>query len=669
MAEGPDDEDPSVGEVLELAQSVIAIVREPLVILDADLTVDQANDAFYEAFGLEPRSVEGRLIYDLGDRQWDIEELKTLLEDVLPGDSSVKDFAVEHDFGRLGFKTMLLNARKLHRDGRKILLAMEDVTDRRRAERDAGRSRELLDETTRFFAETLDALAGHIAVLDERGVILFVNAAWRRFGEQNGLVGDGSGVGRNYLDSCLPAPGSPAEDGGTVAGILDVIEGRRDDFACEYPCHPPGGCRWFTMRVSRFVRPGPVRVVVVHDDVTERRRAEAAVRGARDEAEAANRMKDDFLATLSHELRTPLSAILGWAKILKSGRVGEEHIQEGLAVIERNSVAQARIIEDILDVSRIVSGNLRIEAQRVRVQDVVEAAVAAAIPAATARGVDLLRMIDPLAAPAIGDASRLQQVVWNLVSNAVKFTPEGGSVRVSLGRVDSHLEIKVVDTGIGMSEDFLPHVFDRFRQADSSTTRRYGGLGLGLAIARQLVELHGGSLKAESPGEGRGSAFTVSLPIAAVNPGRPTPPESAPKPRGGAEGLCKDHMLDGVRVLVLDDEPDARHLIHRVLSACRAEVAQAASVREALELVESFRPDVVVSDVGMPDEDGYDFIRQVRSRRSPKELPAAALTAFARPEDRRRALFAGFQTHVAKPVDPEELLAVVASLAGRTQTT
>jgi PAS domain S-box-containing protein len=406
-------------------------------------------------------------------------------------------------------------------------------------------------------------------------------------------------------------------------------------------------------------------------DVTAQRRAQEereqlleAAQAARADAEAANRLKDEFLATLSHELRTPLNAIVGWSRILSTGPVDPEDLQEGLAAIDRNARIQARIVEDVLDVSRIISGNLRLDVQRVNMVEVIEAAIAAVIPAAEAKGVRLKKVLDPLAGPVSGDPARLQQVVWNLLSNAVKFTPKGGRVQVLLERVNSHIEVSVIDTGMGIQPEFLPHVFERFRQADSSTTRRHGGLGLGLAIVKQLAELQGGSVRAKSPGEGQGSTFVVSLPITVVHEG--TPEKVRPREQAEDEFDCSDKPLAGIRVLVVDDEPDARHLVRRVLRKYGAQVSVAESAAEAMGLIEGFRADILVSDIGMPDQDGYDLIRQIRSRVAAKTLPAVALTAFARSEDRKRALLAGFQTHVAKPVDPAELVAVVASLVERT---
>jgi PAS domain S-box-containing protein len=408
-------------------------------------------------------------------------------------------------------------------------------------------------------------------------------------------------------------------------------------------------------------------------DITEFKQAEAererlldAAESARAEAEAANRMKDEFLATLSHELRTPLNAILGWATILHSGKIDADDMEEGLSAIERNSQAQTQIIEDLLDVSRIISGNLRLEVQRLQLTDVIEAALAAVLPAANAKQLRIHKVLDSLAGPVTGDAARLRQVVWNLLSNAIKFTPKGGQIQLLLERVNSHVEISVIDTGIGIKPEFLPHVFDRFRQADASTTRRHAGLGLGLAIVKQLVEMHGGTIRAKSPGEGQGATFTITLPITVVHPERPKPQKVRPKESDAMEDVCQDGALAGLKVLVVDDEPDARQLLRRVLVECQAQVAVASSAAEALAVIGQFRPDVLVSDIGMPDQDGYDLIHQVRANPATRDIPAAALTAFARPEDRKRSLLAGFQTHVAKPVDPAELTAVVASLAFRT---
>lgn len=400
----------------------------------------------------------------------------------------------------------------------------------------------------------------------------------------------------------------------------------------------------------------------------ERAAALERERTARAEAERASRLKDDFVATLSHELRTPINAILGWTQLLRADP-GRSDAAYGLEVVERNTQAQARMIEDLLDMSRIVAGQLRLDLQRVNLAEIIDAAIETVRPAADARGVDIARMVEPGTGHVRGDPARLQQVVWNLLSNAIKFTPRGGRASVTLRRVDSHVEIVVEDTGRGISPGFLPHVFERFRQEDASTTRAQGGLGLGLAIVRHLVELHGGTVSASSDGEGTGAAFTVALPVSALRqaPEHPTQRHPAPEP---ADSMGPS--LTGLRVLVLDDDADTRDLLERVLAHAGATVFVSASSSEAIALLEHEAPafDAVISDIGMPGEDGFAFLRRMRQVHEvqglPRRVPAIALTAFARSEDRTRALRAGFQAHIAKPAEPEELVACVASLTGRS---
>jgi PAS domain S-box-containing protein len=406
-------------------------------------------------------------------------------------------------------------------------------------------------------------------------------------------------------------------------------------------------------------------------DISERKRHEgereahlANEQTLRLEADAANRSKDLFLATLSHEVRTPLNAILGWASILRSGKCSEADVQEGMEVIERNCKAQAQLIEDVLDISRIVSGKLQLQMRPCELVETINAAIDVVTPAARAKGLRLEADLNVDASRVSCDQNRMQQVVWNLLSNAVKFTPKGGMVRITLARESSSLRIQVSDEGQGISADFLPFVFDRFRQADSSTRRKLGGLGLGLSIVRQIVEMHGGTVRAESAGEGRGATFTVNLPVHAV---------CIDEGEGDAAGVIAATpgpipvRLDGLRVMVVDDEPDARRLLSKVLGEAGATVTAADSVEKALAELPSARPQVLISDIAMPGQDGFDLIRQVRDGgHSARELPAVALTAFAHHDDRQRALLAGFQMHVSKPVDPHDLTAVIASLAGRT---
>ena len=400
-------------------------------------------------------------------------------------------------------------------------------------------------------------------------------------------------------------------------------------------------------------------------DATERREALKREKEARLEAEAANRVKDEFLSTLSHELRTPLTAIMGWSDLLLHDEVQPEKRRQAIETIARNANSQCELINDLLEVSRIITGKLRLEFVACDLQSVIQAAAESIRPTAEAKGVRLQLVVDADAASVFGDQERLQQVVWNLLSNGVKFTPSGGSVQVRLARINSHVEIVVTDTGVGIHSAFLPHVFDRFRQADGSTTRNYGGLGLGLAIVRHLVELHGGTARAESDGENQGSTFTVRLPLMVA----PEQHVDAPLPAAVIAEAARDrHLsLNGLRVLIVDDEIDARSLLTAMLERCGAEVRCASSASEGLESVEKWRPDVLVADIGMPVEDGYGLIRKVRAlpRDRGGQTPALALTAYARTEDRVRAISEGYQLHLAKPVDRLELATVVASLANR----
>ncbi|HVR75480.1 MAG TPA: PAS domain S-box protein [Planctomycetota bacterium] len=408
-------------------------------------------------------------------------------------------------------------------------------------------------------------------------------------------------------------------------------------------------------------------------DVTERKRAELQrgqlledERRARVEAERASHLKDEFLSTLSHELRSPLSAILGWTRLIRDGKLGPEEGARGLETIERNVQVQTQLIEDLLDMSRIVSGKLRVQMQRVDLLSVIEAAIGSALPAAEAKGIRIQKVLDTEGGLVMGDPGRLQQVFWNLFSNAIKFTPRGGKVQVTLQRVESYVEVQVTDTGQGIHADFLPHVFEQFCQADGSTTRKHGGLGLGLSIVRNLVELHAGAVHARSPGEGRGATFKVLLPLLAVHE-EPESSERLPLRSPSAPRASTPPTLGGITVLVVDDEPDSRDVIKRLLEAFGAKVTTAPSAAVALQALQRDRPAVIVSDIGMPGEDGYAFIKKVRSL-LPAEggtTPAVALTAYARSEDRSRALLSGFQLHLSKPVEPMELITVVATVSAR----
>ena len=422
-------------------------------------------------------------------------------------------------------------------------------------------------------------------------------------------------------------------------------------------------------------------------DITERKNAEAALKKAMGEAERANRerlqlleserearsraerasrMKDEFLATLSHELRTPLNAVLGWAHILRTGKLQLDELMQGLDTIERNARVQAQIIEDLLDMSRIISGKVRLDVEHIDLPAVLNESIETVRAAAQAKGIHLQAVVDPRAGPISGDADRLQQVFWNLLNNAIKFTPKDGQVRVLLERVKSHIEVSVIDTGEGIAPEFLPYVFDRFQQGDASTTRRHGGLGLGLAIVKQLVELHGGNVHVKSDGIGKGTTFIVHLPLLAVY-SEPDTESRHPQTASRENRPLPDVSLTDVHILVVDDEVDARELVKRLLEMAGATVWLAGSASEAIERILVARPDVLVCDIGMPGEDGFSLIRQLRVLEESQEsaLPAVALTAYARSEDRTKAIRSGFQNHLSKPVEPAELLAIVSSLAGR----
>jgi len=395
--------------------------------------------------------------------------------------------------------------------------------------------------------------------------------------------------------------------------------------------------------------------------------ARKAAEDSRRAAEDANRLKDEFLSTVSHELRTPLTAITGWAQMLRSGRLDAAKSARALETILRSAKSQKEIIDDLLDVSRLITGRMRLYVAPLKLGSVIHAAVEAIRPAAEAKGIHLSVLLDPAAEAVSGDAERLQQVVWNLLSNAVKFAPTGGRVDVKLVRADSHFEIIVADNGQGIKSEFLPYVFERFRQEDGGMSRRQGGLGLGLAIARHIVELHGGTVHAASEGLGKGATFTVALPIASV---RAVSPDELRDTAAGVR-LAPENppSLVGVRALFVDDEADVRELITMMLAQSGAEVRTVASATEALAACDEWQPDILIADIGMPEEDGYTLMKKLRARESEHggHIPAIALTAYRRPEDRLRALSVGYESHVSKPVEPEELLAVVASLTNRIE--
>jgi PAS domain S-box-containing protein len=435
----------------------------------------------------------------------------------------------------------------------------------------------------------------------------------------------------------------------------------------------------FNERHERIVEGIAAQAAIAMDNARLFEKAQSAIRDrdallaseqeARQQAELASRTKDDFLGLLSHELRTPLNAILGWTRMLTTGSLKEELVGRAIDTIDRNAKLQSRLIEDMLDVSRIISGKLRLDAQPTDLTTVINAAVDTLRPAADAKDIRVYVTLDFGAGAVLGDPVRLQQVIWNLLSNSIKFTPRGGSIRISLERVNSHVELTVSDSGSGIDNDFLPHVFDRFRQADSTSSKKHGGLGLGLSIVRHLVELHGGTVEAANREEESGAIFTVKLPVMALR-SQSSQFESRervhPTVSWSIPFDCPPE-LNGIKVLAVEDEKDARDLLVAVFDQCGAETRTCESVAQALEMLKEFQPDVLISDIGLPEEDGYSLIRKIRALEegTGKRLPAVALTAFARVEDRLKALSEGYNMHVAKPVEPAELALVIASLTNQ----
>ena len=540
------------------------------------------------------------------------------------------------------------------------------ASSRRKAERQLRQQGELLQVTLASIGDAVIAtdLVGKVTFINPTAAALtgwkMSEATGKPFDEVFNIINEDSG-------EHLETPFAIVEREGNVVGlanhtVLIARDGHR------IPIEDSGA-------PIKDVDGKMIGVIVVFHDTTERRRAEqereALLRSeqeARREAEAADRLKDEFLATVSHELRTPLSAILGWSAMLNLGDIDPETQANALKVIERNARSQASIIDDILDVSRIITGKLNIEQRTVDLASIIHSAVDTLHPAATAKGIKLTVAVEPTPGLVVGDPARLQQIVWNLVSNAIKFTPAEGRISVRLAQRDSHLELGVADTGIGISTPFLPHVFERFRQADSSTTRSHGGLGLGLAIVRHLVELQGGSVEAQSEGVGKGSLFKVRLPIATTTdlplktdaPAVATPETADPR--------ILEFDLRGLRVLVVDDELDTLEIVSLLLRRYGAVVRTSLSSGDALEVFKEWKPNVLISDLGMPEEDGYTLISKVRALPSDAggETPALALTAYAREEDQLRTRSAGYEMHVKKPVEPYTLAEAVARLGKRS---
>jgi PAS domain S-box-containing protein len=637
--------------------------------IDTSETFLFANQQFDEWLGLPVSRVVGRLVREvIGDEAY--QHRRPYLDAALAGNSVRFHGPLPHRDGSTR-EAQLTYVPDRAPDGtvRGVVVLAADVTLQRRNE-----------QALRRYADLFQHAELGLVMTGPDGVRLeMANPA---FAKMCGFAADEDLAGRSLLEAFAP------EYRTEVPSHVRIAQ-ERGHHTFESVCNAPGGQRLpvevDVTAVKRSPAAGAPEATVYHilsfSDIAERERAAqererllAAEQAAREEAESlareaeeANRSKDEFLATLSHELRTPLNAMLGWSQLLRMGNLPDDEFAQGLETIERNARVQAQLVEDLLDLSRIISGKLRLEVGPVDLPATIEAALDSVRPAAEAKGIRLIPVIDTHAGSIRGDANRLQQVVWNLLSNAIKFTPKDGEVQVVLAGADDHAEVSVSDTGEGIPPEFLPHVFDRLRQADASITRKHGGLGLGLSIVRHLVELHGGTVAAQSQGVGRGATFTVRLPVAGR--GREEAVTVARSDERVDEPVAPAAMpaLAGVHVLVVDDEPDARDLIEHILRQCGAGVTLASSADEAMAAFETRRPDVLLSDIGMPGEDGYSLIRRVRALADEQggNTPAVALTAFARVEDRDRALREGFQLHVSKPVEPAALANAVAELARR----
>jgi hypothetical protein len=537
----------------------------------------------------------------------------------------------------------------------RAIAANMDITDRKQVE-------EAVRESEARFRQIADAMPQIVYTCGADGMANYIN---QRGQEYLGVSLEQS-VGNAWREALHP------DDRERTGRQWAEAVKTEQPFEIEYRLRRKDGqYRWLLSRAVpiRNEQKKIVKWIGTSTDIHDRKQAEdereevlAHEQAAREASEAANRAKDEFLALVSHELRSPLTAILGYASLLRQGPFDAQKVKQAVEVIERSGKAQVQLIDDLLDTARIISGKLKLYVGPVDLAVVIHEAVQTIYPAANAKGISLQADFPSEIGQITGDPVRLQQVVWNLLSNAVKFTPMGGRVEVRLERVDPHIRITVSDTGKGISPEFLPYVFDRFRQADASSARRYGGLGLGLALVKYLVELHGGTIEAASAGEGQGTTFKVTLPVRAVT----ALPGEAAGSMVAAPGPEEANMLAGVRVLVVDDESEARELIKLALAQYGADVVTAGSAAEAYNLItaEQERPSVIVTDLSMPEEDGYSLLRRVREweREHGLYLPAVALTAYGRMEDRMRALMAGFQTHVAKPVEPAELAVVIKSL-------
>jgi PAS domain S-box-containing protein len=650
---------------LRLLTTAIDQSNESIIIMTARLNppgpeIVYVNSAFTKMTGYAPEDVIGKTPHILQGPETDLSVLPRLYRDCAAGEVFHGEAVNYHkDGSEIYLEWTAGPVRNERGEVTHFAAAQRDVTERHRIEDELRRREE-------EFRLLFDLSAIGMAEVSPEGRYLGVN---RKYCEMLGYSE------QELLHLAVVDVTHPDDREATAAQVNSgFTSGEPAEYSLEKRyVRKDGAIIWALINwtIVRDAEGRPLHSVANIQDITARKHAEAEreelllrERAARETAEAEARSKDEFLAVVSHELRSPLNAILGYATLLRYGDLDAVKVKQAVDVIERSGRAQAHLIDDLLDTARIISGKLRLAVGPLDLASVIEEAVQTMRPAAEAKDVSLQANLPPGIGQITGDHARLQQIVWNLLSNAVKFTPEGGRVEVRLERIDPHICIIVSDTGKGITPDFLPYVFDRFRQSDASSARRYGGLGLGLSLVKYLVELHGGTIEAASVGEGRGATFKVTLPVRAVI-----------TPVGETDGapvtLKSSQELAGVRVLVVDDENDARELLKSALGHYGADVVAVSSAAEAYNLITAAtpeeRPNIMVADIGMPDEDGYSLISRVREweRSRGAHIPAVALTAYGRVEDRMRALKAGFQMHVAKPVDPDELVVVITSVIGR----
>lgn len=628
-------------------ETVLAGIQDQFYVLDREWRYTFVNDRVADILGIQKEDLLGRIIWEIFP---DVvkSEFYTQLHQ-----ANAQQTVVQFEYFYLPWKRWFEN--RVYPNAFGVSIFTTDISDRKQAEK-------ALRESEEQFRNMADNAPFMVWVTDSDGYCTYLSKSWYDFTDQS----EETGLGFGWLNVVHP------EDYDDVRNVFLEATTHCSAFRIEYRLRRKDGVYRWTIDAANpwFGMDGEFKGYIGSViDITERKAAEAErdrllelEQTARTEAETANRIKDEFLAVLSHELRSPLNPILGWARLLQTREFQPAEIKKAIATIERNAKLQAQLIEDLLDVSRILQGKLNLKMFPVNLVLVIEAGLETVLLAAEAKNIQIQTMLDASLGQVLGDSDRLQQVIWNLLSNAVKFTPEEGKINIQLERIDTQAQITVSDTGKGISPEFLPYVFEYFRQADGTTTRRFGGLGLGLAIVRHLVELHGGTIWAESLGEGQGAIFTVRLPLIKK--------ELTPKQQININPLnpsSPDEILTGIQILVVDDDNDTREFHTFVLEQAGARVIAAASAKEALQVFAESEPDILLSDIGMPETDGYMLIRQIRTLqpKQAKQIPAIALTAYAGEINQQQALASGFQRHLSKPVEPDELVKAIATLIGR----